>query len=887
MYDKENSRIETERANPEHEAAAAKLWAVYVSEAEKYDKALVESWKSDMQGMLIFAGLFSASLTAFLIESYKTLTRDSGNDTVRLLAQISQQLGASANGTTLVIPSDLPFTPTTSSIICNTLWFISLGLSLACALIATLLDQWARDFIHRTEMHASPVVRARVISYLYYGLKRFKMHSVVRIIPLLLHTSLLFFFAGLVAFLIPVNTTVMAVMVVLLVIITGVYSLLTVLPSLYPDCPYRTPLSGAYWHLMRSLSRARPRRRSVSDDAIGGNTFKSPVEFMFEKATKYSNARTKRDGQALAWTVKSLSDDAELEPFVEAIPEVLWAANQRLYNYDAPIRRLMEDPHLELFDRIHNLLRGCDTGLLTPEAAKRRQISCYRTIWALGSLYMDCALPEFLDFGATFTDLRTMDPDIVPYAVSAQAVQARASLIHEINIMSCRIVLDYLDKAQSLNLLPYRFTETLGLISPQIYPLSPAMLERVLSSLEWMIRAHINHPDFFLTHETSHWLDTVFGTMLSYWATTDTQGNTMALPWALIQYLNHRKSVDSVQTVVWSLGHPVWKSIPVTIQRGPLMGRNFAAHSRNPVDSLSESLHAVWTLIYRRGPRNPQTDVQGEDISNLEMILDLVGQLSPSSIAVSLIVTAKNALLDALGWESPDPGVVDLVSRSKHPILPPETSAPTLINVEDGTAAQVLQHRCTEARLVTLSEFIESCCSNTLPFRATDMLRDCGDFFPQTVVHPIHQRRFVTAVKNLFSGGFDIEDTFLYGFLSLPLFGFYAPSQRAKGTWRIRGVFSPGGFYPESASDWLDDIDARETLKAILTSHLLKSPPTHNSETVALVEEITTQLEVSHPEPPRPDAGFPLVKGGRGSPDAITAGNIGPCNSRAEFKLGI
>ncbi|KAJ7128562.1 hypothetical protein C8R44DRAFT_557882, partial [Mycena epipterygia] len=65
------------------------------AEAEKYDKGLVESWKSDMEGMLIFAGLFSASLTAFLIESYKTLNPDSGDTTVHLLSQISQQLAAS------------------------------------------------------------------------------------------------------------------------------------------------------------------------------------------------------------------------------------------------------------------------------------------------------------------------------------------------------------------------------------------------------------------------------------------------------------------------------------------------------------------------------------------------------------------------------------------------------------------------------------------------------------------------------------------------------------------------------------------------------------------------------------------------------------------------
>ncbi|KAJ7099013.1 hypothetical protein C8R44DRAFT_642545, partial [Mycena epipterygia] len=69
------------------------------AEAEKYDKALVENWKSDMDDSLK-AGLFSASLTVFLIESHKTVNLDSGDVTVQLLSQISQQLAASTNGTT-------------------------------------------------------------------------------------------------------------------------------------------------------------------------------------------------------------------------------------------------------------------------------------------------------------------------------------------------------------------------------------------------------------------------------------------------------------------------------------------------------------------------------------------------------------------------------------------------------------------------------------------------------------------------------------------------------------------------------------------------------------------------------------------------------------------
>jgi hypothetical protein len=43
-------------ADPSHEAAAAKLWTVYVSEADKDDRGFMQSWNNDMDGMLIFVG---------------------------------------------------------------------------------------------------------------------------------------------------------------------------------------------------------------------------------------------------------------------------------------------------------------------------------------------------------------------------------------------------------------------------------------------------------------------------------------------------------------------------------------------------------------------------------------------------------------------------------------------------------------------------------------------------------------------------------------------------------------------------------------------------------------------------------------------------------------
>ncbi|KAJ7163224.1 hypothetical protein C8R46DRAFT_954600, partial [Mycena filopes] len=225
------------------EAAAAQLWGVYIAEAEEYDEALVESWKSDMEGLLIFAALFSAILTAFIIESYKALNSDSGDVTVQLLTQISQQLAAAAAGKPFDFSPPPAFVPPASSVLCNSLWFISLGLSLACALIATLVQQWARNFLHKTKTYSAPLVRAPIFMYFYYGLRQFGMHRMVEIIPFLLHMSLILFFVGLVKFLIPVNHTLFIIAWVMVAILGVIYLVLTLLPLRWLDCPYNTPLS--------------------------------------------------------------------------------------------------------------------------------------------------------------------------------------------------------------------------------------------------------------------------------------------------------------------------------------------------------------------------------------------------------------------------------------------------------------------------------------------------------------------------------------------------------------------------------------------------------------------------------------------------------------------
>jgi hypothetical protein len=229
-------------------------------------------------------------------------------------------------------------------------------------------------------MRSAPIIRARIFSYLYYGLKRFQMHTVVEIIPLLLHASLLLFFCGLIAFLIPVNTIMMIIAAVVLFNVTSVYSVFTLLPLHFLDCPYRTPLSGACWRVFRAFKRIWYHRRGLATEAaVGPGSDIESEDIVLEPSVSWMDetmveamARTamqtsqQRDYKALVWTMKSLADDVELEPFVEAIPDILWGPRGQRYAYQEHIRALIQNPDVQLLNHIMTLLDSSHAGIYLP-----------------------------------------------------------------------------------------------------------------------------------------------------------------------------------------------------------------------------------------------------------------------------------------------------------------------------------------------------------------------------------------------------------------------------------------------------------------------------------------------------------------------------------------
>jgi hypothetical protein len=244
-----------------HEDLVNEMWSEYLKNVDDYDKRLTDGWKDDANGVLVFVSfhplfpvsitvtiletaLFSATVASFIIESYKLLSPDPASQSAFLLGQLSQQFAGSANGT-YVQPQSYPSSPPSTSIICvNILWLLSFLLSTASALFATLMLQWVRIYTDLPQFPNVPKERARVRSYLFFGVVKYRMHLAVKTAPLLLHLSVFLFFTGLVVFFFTIFKLVAIVISIAVGLFGLAYFALTILPCLDHSSPYRTPISS-------------------------------------------------------------------------------------------------------------------------------------------------------------------------------------------------------------------------------------------------------------------------------------------------------------------------------------------------------------------------------------------------------------------------------------------------------------------------------------------------------------------------------------------------------------------------------------------------------------------------------------------------------------------
>ncbi|KAF9069311.1 hypothetical protein BDP27DRAFT_1149181, partial [Rhodocollybia butyracea] len=179
----------------------ARVWKVYGDEATAFDNAMVGELSDSLDILLVFAGLFSAVLTTFVVQTSQSLSQDSTQLSASYLSELTMLVHANTNSTAI---SNIPLTNTTFSpaildLWVNGLWFTSLTISLSVALFAVLAKQWLRQYM--SIITGTPRDRAFVRQFRFDGLEKWRVQSLIGMLPTFLHLALILFLAGLVIFL--------------------------------------------------------------------------------------------------------------------------------------------------------------------------------------------------------------------------------------------------------------------------------------------------------------------------------------------------------------------------------------------------------------------------------------------------------------------------------------------------------------------------------------------------------------------------------------------------------------------------------------------------------------------------------------------------------------
>ncbi|TBU51608.1 hypothetical protein BD310DRAFT_327874 [Dichomitus squalens] len=227
-------------------------WRDAANVVKVYNDELVDQWNKEIDGLLTFAGLFSAVLTAFNVLAYPLLLPLPTDQTTAILLQISAQLSSFSVNPSFVnstrpafdsLPPPPPFQAPRYAVWLNSLWFISIVLSLASATIGIIVKQWLKEHGSGLYAIAEEIIRRRQDRL--NNLNLWHVSAIVAVLPVLLLAALILFLVGMVVFLYNTNITVATVVVVPTAALFAFLAGTTLLPILFSSCCYHSPQARA------------------------------------------------------------------------------------------------------------------------------------------------------------------------------------------------------------------------------------------------------------------------------------------------------------------------------------------------------------------------------------------------------------------------------------------------------------------------------------------------------------------------------------------------------------------------------------------------------------------------------------------------------------------
>lgn len=303
-------------------------------------------------------------MTAFVITTVSSLQPDYGQITVILLLEQAKILRAAGNVTEInaISPSHVnleSISPGTNDLWINGLFFTSLSLSLATALLSVLVKQWLQAYGAMSSGNARE--RALIHQFRFSGLKKWKVPEIIGILPLILHASLALFFVGLSLYVAELHSSLCWIVVAITALAFTIYLGSILIPQIWLECPYRIPLlfiptkfllqpfRVAKWVCCKFLKRLRFFKRL---QVIKNNmTYPAFSKLSLEKSEfEYLNSGGITD-HALANIIVWLHTLQSNQSIKRIVAQSLNGILQTVYHRSLPLYYTVLSPHLQSISR--------------------------------------------------------------------------------------------------------------------------------------------------------------------------------------------------------------------------------------------------------------------------------------------------------------------------------------------------------------------------------------------------------------------------------------------------------------------------------------------------------------------------------------------------------
>ncbi|KAG8906346.1 hypothetical protein FRC01_008044, partial [Tulasnella sp. 417] len=266
----------------------------YDALADEIDEDMVKSLKAQLDGILIYAGLFAGVNSAFLALTLPEMSPDPADDTNALLLHL-----ATGGNRNITSADDLPsasFSPASDIFPINVLFALSLTLALVAAFLAVLGQQWLVYYRKRSGGGAEAQRWEQLRRYL--GAKRWRLEAILDdVLPSLLQVGLAIFCIAFALYLRTLDRWMCYAVAIPMGLALACILLMAISAALDHWCPFKSPLSRALqlippsmvqpgWHAILScLSWALTVAVAVRDRMRAVGRAASPITQLARQST--------------------------------------------------------------------------------------------------------------------------------------------------------------------------------------------------------------------------------------------------------------------------------------------------------------------------------------------------------------------------------------------------------------------------------------------------------------------------------------------------------------------------------------------------------------------------------------------------------------------------